>query len=67
MIYAAARDGWATADFENGKREGVDDLLNSMINSIPSPNVDATGDLKMLITQTESNQYFGRMLIGRIH
>eukprot|EP00351_Strombidinopsis_sp_SopsisLIS2011_P003689 CAMPEP_0116873960 /NCGR_PEP_ID=MMETSP0463-20121206/5314_1 /TAXON_ID=181622 /ORGANISM="Strombidinopsis sp, Strain SopsisLIS2011" /LENGTH=202 /DNA_ID=CAMNT_0004516911 /DNA_START=147 /DNA_END=755 /DNA_ORIENTATION=+ len=49
VIYAAARDGWATADFENGKREGVDDLLQGMIDSIPVPDVDVTGDLKMLI------------------
>ena len=28
--------------------------------------MDPKGDLKMLVTQTESNQYFGKMLIGRI-
>lgn len=34
---------------------------------MPPPNADITGDLKMLVSQTESNKYFGKMLIGRIH
>lgn len=44
----------------------MQDLLDAIIDTIPPPNVDITGDVKMLITQTESNQYFGRQLIGRI-
>jgi len=36
------------------------------VKAIPSPNLDPLGELKMLVTQTESNQYFGKMLIGRI-
>jgi predicted membrane GTPase involved in stress response len=34
---------------------------------VPSPNADINGDLKMLVSQTESNKYFGKMLIGRLH
>ena len=67
VIYAAAKDGWAinTLD-ESKKREGVSDLLDQMIAHIDNPKLDTQGDLKMLISQTESNQYFGKMLIGRI-
>lgn len=64
-IYAAARDGWASKKL-NGSKEGVIDLLESIVDYIPSPIVDKTDDFKMLITQTESNKYFGRQLIGRI-
>ena len=66
VIYASARSGWAVNDLTK-KRENVQDLFEAIVNHIPHPKVDQTGDLQMLITQTESNRYFGRMLIGRIH
>jgi len=65
VIYAAAKNGWAINSLDK-KREGVKDLLDTIVKAIPAPNLDPTGDLKMLVTQTESNQYFGKMLIGRI-
>jgi GTP-binding protein len=40
--------------------------LDTIQEAVPPPDVDIEGDLKMLITQTESNKYFGRQLIGRI-
>lgn len=30
------------------------------------PNVDITKDFTMLVSQIESNRYYGKMLIGRI-
>ena len=44
----------------DSKREGVDDLLECVAAVIPPPNVDINDDVSMLITQTESNPYFGR-------
>jgi GTP-binding protein len=64
-VYAAAKMGWAVRDI-NGVREGVSDLLDVIAEYVPSPNVKVEDDFRMLITQTESNQYFGRHLIGRI-
>ena len=67
VIYAAAKDGWALNSLDTDrKREGVTDLLDKVVEHIDYPKLDPKGDLKMLITQTESNQYFGKMLIGRI-
>jgi len=65
VIYAAAKNGWAIKSLD-GEREGVKDLLDTVVEEIPAPNLDPKGDLQMLVTQTESNQYFGKMLIGRI-
>ena len=48
------------------EKDGVKDLLDTIAEFVPAPKVDIDGPLKMLITQTESNQYFGRQLIGRI-
>jgi GTP-binding protein len=67
IIYAAARDGWALNDLsEDKKREGVTDLLDCIVEAIPGPKIDESPEPLMLITQTESNQYFGKMLIGRL-
>ena len=64
-IYAAAKEGWAVSSLDQEK-SGVSDLLKTIETTIPAPKVDISGDLKMLITQTESNPYYGRQLIGRI-
>jgi len=65
-VYAAAKEGWAINCLKTKAREGVADLLDTIETQIPAPNVDVNGEFKMLITQTESNQYFGRSLIGKI-
>ena len=43
------------------------DLLSTIQDYVPAPEANVDGEVQMLITQTESNQYFGRQLIGRIH
>lgn len=53
-------------DEKERPRDGVNDLLDVIVKHIPHPEVDQNADLKMLIQQTESNKYFGKMLIGRI-
>lgn len=64
-IYAAAKHGWAIKSLDK-ERQGVSDLLNVIQDHIPHPDVKIDDDLRMLITQTEYNQFFGRQLIGRI-
>lgn len=54
VIYASAKNGWALNDMTK-ERKGVDDLLDTIVESIPHPNVKLEDDLKMLISQTESN------------
>lgn len=66
IIYASARNGWAIKDKTSDKRENVEDLFTAIINHVPHPKVDLNADVQMLISQTESNKYFGKMLIGRI-
>jgi GTP-binding protein len=66
MLYASAKDGWASRDLDN-RTKTVEELLDAIIEHVPSPKVDHTSkELKMLVTQTESSQYFGRLLIGKI-
>lgn len=65
LVYASARNGWAVSDRSKAKVD-VKDLFEAIVGHIPSPKVDINGDLKMLVSQTESNKYFGKMLIGRV-
>ena len=65
VIYASAKNGWAINDMKKD-RKGVIDLLDAVVENIPHPQVKIEDDLKMLISQTESNKYFGKLLIGRI-
>ena len=55
VIYASARNGWAIKNAEGIKDEklrnlGVNDLLDSIALHIPAPQVNITGDLKMLVS-----------------
>lgn len=49
VVYAAAKNGWAIKDLESD-RVGVKDLLDTIVDEIPAPNLDPKGDLKMLVT-----------------
>lgn len=66
VIYASAKDGWASSDMSK-KTSSVEDLLDAIIERVPKPRIDIrTTDFQMLVTQTESNPFFGRLLIGKI-
>jgi GTP-binding protein len=66
LLYASARNGWAVKSMSDEKSH-VMALLDTIVKDIPPPQVDVEKDFSMLVSQTESNQYFGKMLIGRIH
>lgn len=66
LLYASARNGWAVKNMTDEKTN-VKALLDTIINDIPPPKVDVDKDFTMLVSQTESNQFFGKMLIGRIN
>ena len=44
----------------------MSDILDAIIEHVPAPKVNLNDKFKMLVSQIESNKYFGRMLIGRI-
>lgn len=65
LIYASAKSGWASLN-KKVVGDSVIPLLNMITEDVPYPKVDQNGELKMLISQIESNSFFGKMLIGRI-
>ena len=65
MLYCSGRAGTATKD---PSVEGVDltPLFDTIIDYIPAPEGDAEGDLQLLVSSIDYNDYVGRIGIGRI-
>ncbi|UCD00016.1 MAG: translational GTPase TypA [Phycisphaerales bacterium] len=65
LMYASARDGWATTDLE--KRAGnMQAIFDAIIHHIPAPQIHPNAPLQMLVTNQEYSDYVGRIAIGRV-
>ncbi len=65
LIYASARDGWATRDIEK-KTDNMQVIFDAIINNVPCPQIIHDAPLQMLVTSQEYSDYVGRIAIGRI-
>ena len=65
MLYCSGRSGTATEDPDVA---GVDltPLFEKIVNYMPAPEGDETGDLQLLVSSIDYNDYVGRIGIGRI-
>ncbi len=66
LLFASAKNGWVVRNMTDEKN-GIKVFLDTIVEEIPHPKANIDGQLTMLISQTESNNYFGKMLIGRIN
>ena len=65
MVYCSGRAGTASLDADvEGKN--LMPLFDKIIEYIPSPEGDETGDLQLLVSSIDYNDYVGRIGIGRI-
>ncbi len=64
-LFASGRDGWASPDPEAGSGD-LKPLLECIVERVPSPDVDETGDFRMLVTTLEADPFLGRILTGRV-
>ena len=65
IIFASSRAG--TAGLAPDKQdENLAVLFNKIIDYIPAPEGDENGDLQLLVSAIDYNEYVGRMAIGRI-
>jgi GTP-binding protein len=65
LIYASARDGWATTDLAN-KTDNLQVVFDAIIASVPAPVVKPNAPLQMLVTNQEYSEYVGKIAIGRV-
>ena len=65
MLYCSGRAGTAV---EDPSETGVDlsPLFEKILSYIPAPEGDETGDLQLLVSSIDYNDYVGRIGIGRI-
>ena len=65
VVYASAIQGWATDDLSNEK-SNMDTLFETIINSVPYPNVDPNGNLQIQVSALSYSSYVGLIGTGRI-
>ena len=65
MLYCSGRAGTATEDPDVAGTDLVP-LFEKIINYIPAPEGDENGELQLLISSIDYNDYVGRIGIGRI-
>ena len=65
VIYASARDGYASAD--SSVREGdMRPLLDAILENIEPPKGDVDGSLQILFSSLDYDDYIGRIGVGRV-
>ncbi|HCR56095.1 TPA: translational GTPase TypA [Candidatus Saccharibacteria bacterium] len=66
--YAIGREGKAWVDMPANPEESADlsPIFDAIINDIPSPQVDPSGSLQLLVTSLHYDSFLGKYAIGRI-
>lgn len=67
VIYASGRDGLAGPEPDLSKMENIIPIFDAIIQHIPSPIVDTTKPLQMLVTSIVADDFKGRIAVGRIY
>ncbi len=65
MLYCSGRSGTATEDPEVPGTD-LTPLFEKIVSYMPAPEGDETGDLQLLVSSIDYNDYVGRIGIGRI-
>ena len=65
VVYAIARDGIAKLELDD-ESDNLEPLMDLLIKEIPAPQGDVEGPLQMMVTTLDSDEYVGRVAIGRI-
>ncbi len=65
IIYCSGRTGTASLD-PHTEGKNLDVLFDTILDYIPAPEGDPDGDLQLLVSSIDYNDYVGRVAIGRI-
>ena len=65
VVYAAARAGIAKMDMAD-ESDNLNPLMDLLIKEIPAPCGDLNGPLQMMVTTLDSDEYIGKIAIGRV-
>jgi GTP-binding protein len=69
VVFASAREGWATDKAEEavaGRKGDLRPIFDAIVKHVPEPKDDPNAPLQMLITTLDYSEYVGRIGIGRV-
>lgn len=66
IIYASAREGFARYNVEDTNND-MTPLFETILENVEPPKGDIDGSFQMLVTTLDTNEYVGRIAIGKIH
>ncbi|MCP4633309.1 MAG: translational GTPase TypA [candidate division Zixibacteria bacterium] len=66
VLYGSGLDGWFVNDLEKEDHKGMDALFQTIIDEVPPPQVDQTGDFLMQVSSLDWNDYIGQIGCGRV-
>ena len=66
IIYASAREGFARYNVEDTNM-GMEPLFKTVIEHVECPKGYIDGAFQMLVTSLDTNEYLGKIAIGKIH
>lgn len=69
VLYASAKEGWASRTFVKEPKEeerNMAPLLDAVLKFVPPPKGEIKAPFQMLVSMMERDNYFGRILTGRI-
>lgn len=66
IIYASAREGFARYNVEDTNNDMVP-LFETILENVEAPKGELEGPFQMLVTTLDTNEYVGRIAIGKIH
>lgn len=65
VVFTSAKEGSSSLDMDK-QEENMEALFKTVIKHIPAPEVDEEGDLQVLISTIDYNEYVGRIGIGKV-
>ncbi len=65
ILYSVAPEGFAVEDPELSG-EDLEPLFEVLKKQIPAPEIDASGELKLLVSDLDYDDYLGRLALGKI-
>lgn len=65
FVYASAKQGWASKE-KGVAKEDMIDLLDTILDYVPSYEADEDAPFKVLVSTTDYNDYLGRIAIGKV-
>jgi len=66
VIYASARDGWASTDPDQRQTRNLEALFDAIVDHVPPPEVRPEEPLQILVTNVDYSDYVGRIAIGKV-